>query len=156
MVFLTDLKPKNYMVFRRLPIFRLFFSRFKSLKFHDLRVWGGMKVILASNDDLLRITFLQWIRRWCYEVDKKNLSLGVMFANPCWGKACHNFASCKVVNVGEAVCVCPQNCSRVRKPVCGINWKSYDNLCSLMAESCEMNNWNSMRYNGECKFSGCW
>ena len=76
---------------------------------------------------------------------------GVLYANPCWDKPCHSYATCQVINGTEAVCVCPQNCTGPRKPVCGSNWKTYDSVCALMAESCAMNDWNSLRYNGECE-----
>ena len=77
-----------------------------------------------------------------------DMSLGF---NPCLEKACHSYATCKVVNGSQAVCVCPQNCTAIKQPVCGANWKTYDNLCSLLAESCQRNEWNSLQYNGECK-----
>jgi hypothetical protein len=86
--------------------------------------------------------------RFCFSIGLLN--------NPCWDKPCHSFASCKLINGTEAVCVCPQNCTSSRRPVCGTNWKTYDNLCSLMAESCAMNDWNSLRYNGECKLMSFW
>ena len=79
----------------------------------------------------------------------------LMFNSPCWEKPCHTFATCKVFNRTEAICVCPKNCTISRNPVCGTNWKTYDNLCSLMAESCAMNDWNSLRYNGPCNLGDC-
>ncbi|XP_028395198.1 agrin-like [Dendronephthya gigantea] len=80
---------------------------------------------------------------------------GVLYANPCWDKPCHSYATCQVINGTEAVCVCPRNCTGPRRPVCGTNWKTYDSVCALMAESCALNDWNSLRYNGECKAGDC-
>ncbi len=85
----------------------------------------------------------------CLLID--SVFLALFYANPCWNKPCHSYATCKVINRTEAICVCPKNCTTTRQPVCGTNWKTYDNLCSLMAESCAMNDWTSLRYNGECK-----
>ena len=69
----------------------------------------------------------------------------------CLFKRCHRYAKCKIQN-NTAVCVCPKACPENFSPVCGTNWKTYNNFCELARASCVANSRLRRRYSGSCEY----
>lgn len=69
----------------------------------------------------------------------------------CMFKRCPPNTRCILVN-NTAVCSCPKSCDRRYSPVCGNNWKTYNNYCQLVEQSCKDKSRRlRLLYYGTCK-----
>ena len=69
---------------------------------------------------------------------------------PCSAVTCQRYAECVSNDNATGVCVCPQECSYKRSPVCGSDGKTYNNECHLKVASCKRKANVSVRHVGEC------
>lgn len=83
------------------------------------------------------------------------------YSNPCMlnVEACTSKTTITVAHEGECTTStdddCPDMCPMNYQPVCGTNWKTYSNLCSLKAEVCRTKQNIQVAYNTDCNSVGC-
>ena len=70
--------------------------------------------------------------------------------NPCDDVTCGANAECVASSMSGARCVCPQQCPRYLRPVCGSDGRTYDNECELRRVTCENGDDVSVDFVGVC------
>ncbi|KAL1116864.1 hypothetical protein AAG570_005333 [Ranatra chinensis] len=70
--------------------------------------------------------------------------------NGCENKKCDYFGICENDVNGEAICVCPQNCTQEGPQVCGSNGETYPNECELKKLACLTKKSIQIAYVGDC------
>ncbi|KPM04953.1 Agrin-like protein 3, partial [Sarcoptes scabiei] len=70
--------------------------------------------------------------------------------NACKVLKCSHYQECEINRYGIATCLCPQQCSKILKPVCGTDGETYDSECDLKRLACLEHRNVSIRYMGSC------
>ncbi|KAH9416857.1 hypothetical protein DERP_011972 [Dermatophagoides pteronyssinus] len=70
--------------------------------------------------------------------------------NACKSLKCSQYQDCEINRYGIAQCQCPTSCTKILKPVCGTDGKTYDSDCDLKRQACLNHRNISIRYMGTC------
>lgn len=71
-------------------------------------------------------------------------------ADPCFATPCKvPYARCISVR-GRAICGCKTDCPRTADPVCGSDYKTYENNCMMKKASCQRRVRITVRTQGRC------
>jgi len=71
--------------------------------------------------------------------------------NPCLNVYCPPFQVCKAFGAHEPRCVCDENCTSYKDPVCTSNGTTYDNICLYKLSQCRGLDNNTVYHPGGCE-----
>ncbi|KAK3740793.1 hypothetical protein QZH41_010082, partial [Actinostola sp. cb2023] len=90
-------------------------------------------------------------RTSCRRKRRITIASKALCKNPCRLVRCGYYAVCKVNKYNKAVCVCNTVCTKIYKPVCGSDGKTYSNVCLMKAASCKQKKYIRVAYQGVCR-----
>ena len=74
----------------------------------------------------------------------------ILGANPCLSLQCSSNEECLINKLGVASCICPPQCEKIIRPVCGTDGHTYDSYCHLQSDACRNKRNVQLNYEGTC------
>lgn len=70
--------------------------------------------------------------------------------DPCLKTKCKYYSVCEALDEDKATCTCQSICSKLYKPICGTDGKTYANECQMKSSSCKQKKTIDVLQQGSC------